>query len=110
IGLLREADPELLGIRDAEDARATVARAVVVVEPELLVHRHLGAALPQRPRGRATHHTRTDDCDPPHAGISTGAARRPPSEPAPGLAQVDLTRRASEFASVRVRPARDRIV
>src|SRR5207302_6956460 len=63
VRLLREADPELLGIRDPEDARATVARAAVVVELELLVHRDLRAALPQRPRGRATHHARTDDRD-----------------------------------------------
>src|SRR5256885_1186132 len=33
-----------------------------------------------------------------------------PANRLPGLAQVDLTRRASEFASVLVRPSRDRIV
>jgi hypothetical protein len=63
VRLLREANPVRLGIRHTEDPRAPVARAAVVVELELLVHRHLGAALAQRPRGRAAHHPRADDCD-----------------------------------------------
>src|SRR5207253_4706785 len=54
VRLLREADPLRVGIGDAEDARTSVTRAVVVVEAELLVHGHLGRTPAQRPRGRAT--------------------------------------------------------
>src|SRR5437763_854466 len=44
VRLLREADPVRVGIGDAEDARPPVARSAIVVERELLVHRHLGSA------------------------------------------------------------------
>ena len=50
----------------------------VVVELELLVQRHLGAACGERPRGGAAHHSRADD--------ATRVTRYPVPEMAPGSA------------------------
>src|SRR4051812_34212666 len=64
--LLGELDPLGLGIGEAEDARAPVTGPAGVVELELLVQRHVGAALTQRPGGRAAHDPRADDSTPRH--------------------------------------------
>ena len=60
---LREPDPVLLGVREPEDARRAVARAARVPELELLVDRHLVAALGDRARAGEPHHAGADDRD-----------------------------------------------
>src|SRR5205823_8177636 len=72
VRVLREADPELLGIRDTEDARPAVARTVVVVELELLVHRDLRATSCKLPRRRGAHDPGSDDRDLHAAMMSPG--------------------------------------
>src|SRR5205823_10135131 len=74
--ILCEADPIRIRIRDAEDARTPIARAVLVVELELLVHGHVRAALAQRPRSGAPHDSRADDRNACH-GRTTRLRRTP---------------------------------
>jgi len=61
--LLSEADVVVFRVGEPEDPRATVARAAIVTERELLVDDGLVAAAPERPGRGQAHYPRADDCD-----------------------------------------------
>ena len=69
--LLREPDPALVRIGQADDPRAAVARAAVVAELELLADDDVASCLRERPCGREAHHARADDDD---LGVEGGHA------------------------------------
>ncbi len=63
VGLLREPDPLDGGIRQPDDPRATVARAALVTELELLQHEHVSSGSGESAGGREPHDARADDDD-----------------------------------------------
>ena len=72
--LLREPDVLGLGIREPEDPRAAVARAVVVADAELLVDGDFDTPPLQCPARRQAHDAATDDGD-PHALVGQQRGR-----------------------------------
>src|SRR5207244_7304660 len=70
---LRELDPALLGVREAEDARRAVRRASRVTELELLVDGDVLAALRKCPRRCEAYDARADDGDLHPACASTSS-------------------------------------
>ena len=63
ICLLRQPHPAFLGIREANDARAAVTRAVAVSDLELLADHHAPSRPGERPCRGEAHHSGADDGD-----------------------------------------------
>src|SRR5262249_57626374 len=110
---LRQPDPRLLRVCEAEDPRPAVARSARMAELELLVDDDVVTVSIERPGGREPVQPGADDRDVTHgAGRPCSAARRSPPPPArpPRQTRTNGRRRARGCSPFRPSRCRGRLL